>query len=76
MRNPDCCIKIGEGNLITRGGMAAEGSGPDWYGENTLVGKFVNSVSKAHAWFNSDVCRFFEFKGYNVATGMWWRGGG
>ncbi len=65
----------GKENFITKGGMALEASGDHLYDENSLVGRFINRVSKTHDWFNSDASRNFGFKGYDPATGMWLAGG-
>ena len=64
----------GNGNFITNGGMALEGSGRHLYQENSLIGRFVNHVSKSHDWLNSDLSKAFGFRGYDQVTGMWFAG--
>ncbi|MFN8736642.1 MAG: hypothetical protein ACK50B_08805, partial [Betaproteobacteria bacterium] len=57
-----------QGNALTRGGMALEGSGQHWYdpgqwlASETLAGA-VNAVSKVHDLFNS--------WNYSSNTGWW-----
>lgn len=64
----------GEGNWLTEGGMASEGSGLHYYNENSLLGRFINKVSKTHDYFNSDISKIFGFQGYDSATGLWLSG--
>ncbi|WP_444882714.1 RHS repeat-associated core domain-containing protein [Microbulbifer sp. PSTR4-B] len=64
----------GDGNFITNGGMAPEGSGQHLYDENSMVGRFVNKVSKVHDYFNSDGSKLLGFKGYDESTGLWLSG--
>jgi RHS repeat-associated protein len=63
--------KFGEkrGNWLTTGGMAEEG-GKHLYDEDTLLGRFVNKVSKTHDWMNSDLSKSVGFYGYNN-SGQW-----
>ncbi len=61
----------GDGNFITRGGMALEASGEHLYNENSIIGRYVNFVSKTHDWSNSNLSQFIGFDGYDNATGMW-----
>ena len=73
----------GDGNWLTNGGMADEGTGCYFYDpvgsghlyrEKWLIGRFVNQVSKVHDWFNSDASMAFGFQGYDRATGLWLSG--
>jgi pimeloyl-ACP methyl ester carboxylesterase len=74
-RGPAPGSDTGRGNFITRGGMALEGSAEHVYNEYSLIGRYVNAISKAHDWFNSDLSKVFGFKGYDASTGMWLAGG-
>ena len=71
----------GSGNFITNSGMSLEGAGFDpaipnhSYSENSMLGRYVNAISKPHDWLNSDFSRLFGFQGYDTATGMWLQGG-
>ena len=64
----------GDGNFLTRNGMASEGSGQHLYNENSLLGRYVNKISKTHDYFNSDISKLFGFQGYDSATGLWLSG--
>jgi hypothetical protein len=64
----------GDGNWLTEGGMATEGSGQHLYSENGLVGRYVNRISKTHDYFNSNISKVFGFQGYDQATGLWLSG--
>ena len=66
--------KSGDGNFLTNGGMAEEASGKHLYNENSLIGRFVNKVSKTHDYFNSHGSKLFGFKGYDSSTGLWLSG--
>jgi RHS repeat-associated protein len=64
----------GDGNFLTRNGMASEGSGQHLYSENSLLGRYVNKISKTHDYFNSNISKLFGFQGYDSSTGLWLSG--